>query len=402
MKLVVQVKLQPTPQQASALEATLRACNTAASQVAVVARRTGVYRNYDLRKHTYQAIKDDHRLCAQAAQHVIKKVSDSYKTLKANIRAGNLGKPGSKRRRTAETSPVCFRWDAAQPYDARMLSWQHDVRTVSIWTVDGRLKGVGITGSPDQLKAVATVPVGECDLVHRDGMWFLYAGVEVAELPTYEPDGFLGVDMGIANIAYDSDGNRHTGTRLNGYRRRQLRLRARLQRKATKSARRLLARRRKKEARHSANVNHRIAKTIVTEAARTGRGIAVEKLTGIRDRVRLRKPQRVTLSSWSFHQLGAFLTYKARRAGVPLVQVDPRYTSQTCNQCGHRDKRNRPDQETFTCRSCGVVAHADHNAALNIAQRGVEDWGASQSPARGLISQPARKRDLQAWPFRAG
>ena len=72
----------------------------------------------------------------------------------------------------------------------------------------------------------------------------------------------------------------------------------------------------------------------MTEAARTGRGIAVEKLTGIRDRVRLRKPQRVTLHAWAFHQLGAFPVYKARRAGVPLVEVDPRYTSQTCAGCG--------------------------------------------------------------------
>ena len=168
MKLVVQVKLQPTPEQASALEATLRACNTAASDVAVAAREIGCYRNYDLRKHTYQGIKDDYRLGVQAAQHVIKKVCDSYKTLVANIRAGNLGTPGSKRRRTAETNPITFRWEAAQPYDARMLSWQHDTRTVSMWTVSGRLKGVAFTGSPDQLKAVATLPVGESDLVHRD------------------------------------------------------------------------------------------------------------------------------------------------------------------------------------------------------------------------------------------
>ncbi|WP_144126899.1 RNA-guided endonuclease InsQ/TnpB family protein [Catellatospora sichuanensis] len=380
MKLVVQIKLQPTSEQESALAATLRACNTAASQVAVVARQSGAYRNYDLRKHVYQAIKDQHRLGAQAAQHVIKKVSDSYKTLKANIRAGNLGKPGSKRRANAETKPISFRWDAAQPYDARMLSWRPDARTVSIWTVDGRLKTVAYTGSPQQLKAVATLPIGESDLVHRDGMWLLYASVEVAEPELIDPCGFLGVDLGIANIAYDCDGTRYAGTRLNGYRRRQLRLRKRLQAKGTKSARRLLARRRRKETRHAANVNHAIAKTIVTEAVRTGRGIAVENLTGIRDRVRLRKPQRVTLSSWSFGQLGVFLTYKARRAGVPLVQVDPRYTSQTCNRCGHRDKRNRPDQETFTCRSCGVVAHADHNAALNIAQRGVERWGAVNRP----------------------
>ena len=380
MKLVVQVKLLPTPEQASALEATLRACNTAASDVAAVARETGTYRNYDLRKHVYAGIRADYALGAQAAQHVIKKVSDAYATLKANLRAGNYGKPGSKRRRNVEANPVGFRWNAAQPYDARMLSWQADARTVSIWSTHGRLKGVAYTGSADQLKAIATSKIGESDLIFRDGMWFLYATVEVPEPELIDPSGFLGMDMGIANIAYDSDGTGYAGDRLNGYRRRQLRLRNRLQEKGTKSARRLLARRNKKEARHAANVNHRIAKTIVTEAVRTGRGIAVENLTGIRARDRLRKPQRVTLSSWSFHQLGGFLAYKARRAGVPLVQVDPRYTSQTCHGCGHRDKRNRPDQETFHCRSCGVVAHADHNAALNIAQRGVEGWAAVNPP----------------------
>jgi len=42
VELVVQVKLLPTPVQASALEATLRACNSAASDVAVVARESGV------------------------------------------------------------------------------------------------------------------------------------------------------------------------------------------------------------------------------------------------------------------------------------------------------------------------------------------------------------------------
>ena len=175
VKLVVQVKLLPTPEQASALESTLRACTTAASDVAVVARETGVYRNYDLRKHVYQPIKDDYRLGAQVAQHVIKKTCDAYKTLTANIKAGRYGKAGSKRRGTVEANPIGFRWDAAQPYDARMLSWQSHARTVSVWTVAGRLKAVAYTGSPDQLTAVAELPVGECDLVHRDGMWFLYA-----------------------------------------------------------------------------------------------------------------------------------------------------------------------------------------------------------------------------------
>jgi putative transposase len=69
----------------------------------------------------------------------------------------------------------------------------------------------------------------------------------------------------------------------------------------------------------------------VAEAERTGHGIAVEELTGIRERVRLRKPQRATLHSWAFAQLGSFLAYKAKQAGVAFVEVDPAYTSQMCS-----------------------------------------------------------------------
>jgi IS605 OrfB family transposase len=86
----------------------------------------------------------------------------------------------------------------------------------------------------------------------------------------------------------------------------------------------LLRKRRRKEARFAADVNHQISKRIVAEAERTGCGIAVEQLTGIRDRVRLRKPQRATVHSWAFAQLGSFLAYKAKQAGVAFVKVDPR------------------------------------------------------------------------------
>ncbi|MET7898916.1 RNA-guided endonuclease TnpB family protein, partial [Streptomyces mirabilis] len=101
MKLVVQVKLEPTPQQAAALEATLHACNEAATWVSETAFERGEFRNFALRKHTYDAVKSRWNLGAQAAQHSIKKVCDAYSTLKANLRAGNLGRPGSRRYRKA-------------------------------------------------------------------------------------------------------------------------------------------------------------------------------------------------------------------------------------------------------------------------------------------------------------
>ncbi|WP_406382120.1 zinc ribbon domain-containing protein [Streptomyces sp. NBC_00117] len=63
---------------------------------------------------------------------------------------------------------------------------------------------------------------------------------------------------------------------------------------------------------------------------------------------------------------------------MPLVYVDPAYTSQMCSQCRHIDKRNRVDQGLFICRGCGVVAHADRNASHNIAARGAAVWTAGR------------------------
>ncbi|WP_306482717.1 transposase [Streptomyces sp. AS02] len=73
----------------------------------------------------------------------------------------------------------------------------------------------------------------------------------------------------------------------------------------------------------------------------------------------LRQWGRATHSSWAFAQLGAFIAYKARKAGVPVVHVDPAYTSRTCAECGHIDKANRFSQAWYACRSCGFVDHAD-------------------------------------------
>ncbi|MFE5991313.1 RNA-guided endonuclease InsQ/TnpB family protein [Streptomyces sp. NPDC056453] len=377
MKIVVQLKLMPEAEQAAALRSTLRTVNDLACWVSQVAFAHGVPREYELRKHTYPHLKAE-GLGAQAAQHVIKKVRDAYTTLHANLRAGNLGKPKSKRRIKAASKPIAFRPEAAQPYDDRCLSWQYDQQTVSIWTTAGRIKNVSFVCAADALKVLQQYRKGESDLIERDGVFYLIATCEVPEAEAYEPDGFIGVDLGIVNIATTSTGYQATGRGLGRYRKRQLTLRAKLQKKRTKSAKRRLKERSRREQRHVKNTNHIIAKTIVTEAERTSAGISLEELKGIRQRVRLRKPQRVTLHSWAFAQLGDFIVYKAKRAGVPLVFVDPAYTSQTCCECQHIDKRNRVDQGLFICRGCGVVAHADRNASHNIAARGAAVWTAGR------------------------
>ncbi|XKK64654.1 transposase [Streptomyces sp. ARC32] len=367
----------PQAWQAAALSATLRTVNEAANWVSAVAFEQGVPREYELRRHTYAELRS-RGLGAQAAQHTIKKVRDAYTTLKANIKAGNLGRPGSKRRGKAESKPIALRSEAAQPYDDRCLSWRYDAQTVSIWTTAGRIRGVRFVCSADGLTMLQQYRKGESDLIERDGALYLIATCEVPEAEEYEPDGFIGVDLGIVNIATTSTGYQAGGRGLNRRRTRERDLRGKLQKKNTKSAKRRLKARARKEQRHVKHTNHVIAKRIVTEAERTSAGIALEDLGGIRQRVRLRKPQRVTLHSWAFAQLGEFIAYKARRAGVPVVHVDPAHTSQTCCECGHVDRKNRVDQALFICRNCGVVAHADRIASHNIAQRGAAVWNAGR------------------------
>ncbi|CCK26085.1 putative transposase IS891/IS1136/IS1341 family [Streptomyces davaonensis JCM 4913] len=310
-----------------------------------------------------------------------KKVVDAYTTLKANLRAGSLGPSTSKRYRKAVGTPIVFRPEAAQPFDDRCLSWQHDARTVSLWTVDGRMKGIGYTGHPDQLKTLATHRKGESDLVQRGGKWFLVATCEIPDPELYEPADWIGVDRGIVNLATTSDGTNYQGRRLSRYRRWQARKRAELQHKQTRSATRRLARRAKREQRHAAHVNHRISKEIVSVAQRTGRGIAVEELGGIRERVRLRRDQRATLSSWPFHQLAQHLAYKAKRAGVPFLEVDAAHTSQRCPRCGHTERANRPDRDHFRCRRCGLAGPADHVAGVNVRDRARSAWVLVTAPA---------------------
>ncbi len=356
MKIVAQVKLLPgSAYEADALVATLRACNRAADVASEVAFVKDLKRGNVLQDAVYHRIKADFGLGAQAAVRTVKKVCDAYATLKGNIKAGNLGPEGSKRRTRAEAKPIAFREDAAQPFDDRILTWNLDQQTVSIWTVAGRLKGIEFVCSPEAMKLLASRK-GESDLVMRDGVFFLIATIDIPEQPVSEPAGFLGVDLGIVNIATTSDGEIMSGRRINRYRKRHRDLRTKLQKKRTKAAKRRLKAIRRREARHAANTNHIIAKRIVATAERTSRGIALEDLSGIRQSVTAKKDQ---------------------------PHVESRNTSRQSSECRHTHRTNRVTQARFVCRSCGTVLHADHNGSRNIAHRGEAVW------QRGAVKRPS-------------
>lgn len=347
MKLMVSVKLHPTPEQANALVQTLERANAACNAISATAWAVQMFGQYRLHKLVYADTRVRFGLTAQVVVRCIAEVAVAYKL-------------DRRRRRT-------FRPRGAIAYDDRILRWYVDRAEVSIWTLVGRQR-IPFLCDP-RTRVLLAHHCGESDLVLRDGRWYLHATVNVAEPPSAEPADWLGVDLGIVNLATDSDGTIYSSGHLSGLRRRQRRLRQRLQRLGTRSAKRRLRRRRRKERRFATNVNHTISKRIVAAAQGTGRGIALEDLQGIRDRLTVHKPQRATLHSWSFAQLRQFVTYKARLAGVPVVLVDPRNTSRTCPDCGAIDKANRVSQAQFLCQSCGLAGPADMFAALNIRGR---------------------------------
>lgn len=353
MKLNVQLKLVTTQGDAAALLATLERANDAARAVSEHAWQNATFGQFALHKMCYYDIKARFALNAQIVARVIAKVADAYK-------------------RDREC-PRTFRKHGSIAYDDRILRYGDD--RVSICTVLGRRSIPFVCG--DRTRGLLAHRQGESRLVYRDGTFYLFAAIHYAEPPTGEVEEVIGVDLGIVNIAVDSDGNRHSGAHVNSLRARQRRLRRRLQRKRTWSKLRLLKQRRRRERRFATWVNHNLSKRIVAEAQRTKRAIALEDLHGIRSRVRARKPQRATLSSWSFAQLRSFLEYKAKMAGVRVIFVDPRNSSRTCPACGHCAKENRLHQATFVCLSCGLAGLADYIAALNIRVRG---WAVVSRP----------------------
>lgn len=340
------VKLLPMPEQATALLATLEVANVVANSISRLAWEVQEFGQYALHKRAYHAVRADGVLSAQMVVRVISKVADAYKLDRQTIRT--------------------FHAHGSVAFDDRILRWFPDA--VSIWTTSGRQRIPFVCGK--RQRPLLAFQQGESDLVYRDGQWYLFATVNMPEPESLEPVDVLGVDLGIVNIAVDSDGVIHAGAHLNGLRHRHRRLRKKLQAKGTKGARRLLRKRSRKEGRHATHVNHVISKRLVASAQGTTRAIALEKLKGIRSRVTARKPRRATLHSWSFDQLGQFVIYKSRMAGVPLLFVDPRNSSRTCPCCGSVSKANRRTQSLFLCQSCGFSGLADCIAATVLRDRG--------------------------------
>jgi len=347
MKLTLQIKLLPNANQKVLLYNTLKEANAACNAISDVAFSKRIFNQFKLHKETYHVVKSFFNLSAQLVIRCISKVSDSYKISKSPKRV--------------------FKPTGSIAYDSRILSYKD--QTVSIWCIGGRQSMPYVCHNKNLIPYIK----GEADLVFKKGKWYLFQTVEAPDEPIEDIEDFIGVDFGQTDIAVMSDGTSFNSATLKGVRKKYSKVRASVQSKGTKGAKKLLKRLSGRERRFVSINNHTISKQIVAKAKKENKGIAIEDLTNIRSTAKPKsKQQKTELHRWSFHQLRLFLTYKAKCSGVRLFAIPPAYTSQTCSSCNHIGTKENSFRKgkNFSCTNCSNISDADINAARNIAA-----WG---------------------------
>lgn len=230
-----------------------------------------------------------------------------------------------------------------------------------------------------------TYSVSASKLIYKDKFWYLnlsysFEAKAVAEL---DQDKILGVDLGIVYPLCASvfgDYNRLTiqGGEIEEFRRRvEQRKKSLLHQGKNCGDGRIghgIRTRNKpvydiedKIARFRDTANHKYSRKLIEFAVQNHCGIIqMEDLKGITNHADR------FLKNWSYFDLQTKIEYKAAEAGIKVVYIAPKYTSQRCSRCGFIDKANRPLQAKFKCLQCGFAENADYNASQNISIKDID------------------------------
>ena len=264
-----------------------------------------------------------------------------------------------------QSSKPTFKQFLAIRYDARSFSFKEN--EVSLCSINGRIK-IPIKIA-EYYRQYLEWDVDSADLIydckHR---MFLHVTVskDVKTNSTFCGNrNTVGVDVGVNPIAVTSK-KQFFSNKMKTTMKRYEQLRAVLQAKGTKSAKRHLKKLSGREKRFKANINHITSKAII-EKLNSGDTIVLENIKHIRRGKRGKHWK--WLHTWSFYQLRQFIEYKAFRKGVKVVHVEPQNTSKRCSKCTSMNtKRVRG---WFHCLDCGYSLNSHLNASFNIRLLGI-------------------------------
>lgn len=382
--LTVACKLLATPEQAIIIDDLMKVFADACKHVNEIAPPT-LTNELAMQSLVYQDIRAKFGLSSQLTIHAVRRVSGNRKTAKKD------NKP------VKDFSPTSV------TYDARTFTFKEHDWAVSLTTLEGRKVFVMDIGLYQKEQLVGQKPKTATLSKRKDGMYFINIQLESTPPKPEKTSKVLGVDLGRTDIAVTSDGEKFSGEKITKVRNKRANVRTSLQRKASKGTRSTRRRTRQlliqlsgKEQRFQKDTNHKISIHLIRYAKANKQAIALEDLTGIRERTNTQprsKKERRLSNSWAFHQLRSFLTYKAIKYGVSLIFVNPAYTSQMCHKClaihpmkGESYRKSKK----FDCGKCGWSGDADLNGSRNIATLGAIVFSPRGSGLACLVQDQSR------------
>jgi putative transposase len=270
--LTVACKIEVSPEVAPKLEATLQAFSDACTYInqTVDPKLTNKPRIQGL---VYQQVREQFELSANLAIRAIARVCSNRKTAKQKGKPVRAFKPTSV------------------DYDARIFAFREKDWTVSLTLVGGRERFKLAIGNYQVGLLKGANPSSATLCKRQDGSYYVNIQIK-SEAPDPIPSKrVIGVDLGRTDIAVTSLGDQWDGKQIADVRDKFARVRASLQQKASKGtrstrrrARQILQRLSGRERRYQTWLNHNISKLIVLSAIQHNAIIAIENLTGIRER----------------------------------------------------------------------------------------------------------------------
>lgn len=366
--LTLVCKLQPSDEQVAKMDDLLKAfadgCNYANEQV-----QPGITSKTTIQSLVYNDIRAKFGLSANQAVRVCARVGANRKAAK------------TKGETVEEFNPT------AADYDARIFAFREKDWSVSLTLLGCREHLPMVVANYQKGKLKGHKPTSAQLCKHKDGLFYIHIQLTSEAPKPIKSKRVIGVDFGRRDIARTSTGQAWDGKQVQQARDKFARVRASLQHKASKGTRstrrrvrQILKRLSGRERRYQTWLNHNISIAIVQLALELQAIIAIEDLTGIRERTNQQprnKTERRRSNSWAFYQLRLFLAYKSIKFGVEKVVIPPAYTSQTCHQCLHIGLRT---DKRFKCANerCSWHGDADDNGSKMI-----ELWGVSVSTPGG-------------------
>jgi len=212
---------------------------------------------------------------------------------------------------------------------------------------------------------------GSADLVKKGEDYFVHLvlkkEIEFENKKDYNP---VGIDIGINNLAVININGKpkfFNGKRAIATKKHFNKIKALYQ---SRNNQKMLNAIKGREQGYFNHINHQISSWIVENAKQQETPIIVmEDLTYIIQQTKVRKKQRYIHQTWAFRRLQKMIEYKALWSEIPVVYVQPQFTSQVCPKCLSTNKRVK---HSYKCKYCGSEYNSDLVGAINISKKFLE------------------------------